>query len=212
MNELIIKDHWYELIKPYCTDGDLIDKCFEEILKKYSSYTRHYHDLEHIEALLNFSEEYAHKLQETEIVELAIFYHDIVYSAVKSDNEEKSAEQSEKRLMQLKYPEKKIELISKYIIATKTHDVANIENKSDLEYFLDFDMAILGAEEKVYIEYCEKIREEYSVYPDFMYNKGRKKVLISFLEKPTLFHTEDFRTRFEAQAIQNIRKELAKYT
>ena len=100
----------------------------------------------------------------------------------------------------------KIKLIEQFILSTKKH-FPLIEN-SDLHYFLDFDLAILGTEQTVYIDYAEKIRKEYKWIPSFLYNKNRKKVLQHFLEREPIYFTETFRNKFEITARENMKFEM----
>ena len=53
-----------------------------------------------------------------------------------------------------------------------------------------------------------QIRKEYSIYPDFLYNPGRKKALEHFLEHKFIFQTEEFRTQYETKARENIKREI----
>ena len=76
--------------------------------------------------------------------------------------------------------------------------------------FTDADLSILGSDSIAYKAYVENVRREYSMYPDFLYKPGRKKVLIHFLSVESIFKTNEFATRFEAQARKNVNDELSK--
>jgi len=82
-----VKYYWNELIQPYCSDTSLTDRFFEEIEKKYTGRSRHYHNLQHIAALLQLCEQYSHRLTDKDVVALAVFYHDIIYNVLRKDNE-----------------------------------------------------------------------------------------------------------------------------
>ncbi|MCK7556860.1 hypothetical protein MKQ70_18295 [Chitinophaga sedimenti] len=71
-----------------------------------------------------------------------------------------------------------IRKVSEWIIATKTHGDTAVD--SDLSYLLDIDLGILGAPLMSYVEYTRQIRQEYRIFPDLLYNPGRKKVLKHF--------------------------------
>jgi predicted metal-dependent HD superfamily phosphohydrolase len=68
---------------------------------------------------------------------------------------------------------------------------------------------ILGREKTVYKEYSEAIRIEYAWVPQDLYLQGRQKVLRSFLHREKIYYTEQLAEIFEAQARQNIERELA---
>ena len=80
-----IRARWRELV------GSAADAPLHELIAAYSSAGRHYHDLAHIAALLRLTAEHADRLADRAAVDLAIFYHDAVYDAKRSDNEAKSA-------------------------------------------------------------------------------------------------------------------------
>jgi len=46
------------------------------------------------------------------------------------------------------------------------------------------------------------------IYPDFLYNPGRKKALEHFLENEFIFQTNEFRRLFEENARANIQQEI----
>jgi predicted metal-dependent HD superfamily phosphohydrolase len=60
-----------------------------------------------------------------------------------------------------------------------------------------------------YREYCQQVRKEYAIYPDFLYNPGRKKALQHFLDMDVIFKTGFFRNKYEIQARKNIVQEIS---
>ena len=64
-------------------------------------------------------------------------------------------------------------------------------------------------EQVLYDTYCQQVRKEYSIYPDFLYKPGRKKVLEHFLNMERIFKTTYFFDLYEAQARENLRRELS---
>ena len=89
-------------------------------------------------------------------------------------------------------------------MATKDHSPRN----NDEKWMIDFDLAILGQTWDVYATYTKQIKEEYKAVPNFMYRRGRKKVLKHFLNKNRIFSTDIFYTQYELQARENLKKEL----
>ena len=59
-----------------------------------------------------------------------------------------------------------------------------------------------------HIKFIKNIRREYKIYPDFVYNPGRIKVLQHFLKRDNLYFTKQYQDLYEKQARQNILKEL----
>jgi predicted metal-dependent HD superfamily phosphohydrolase len=206
MSVAALKQTWQELMSRYCTDEELINSEFDMLVGQYTAPSRLYHNLHHIEALLALQKAYASNIRNNDVLQMAIFYHDIIYNVLKSDNEEQSALAAGAFLRQTTLPAYQIITVMDYIRATKSHSAD--EHDDDLDFLLDFDLSILGSQPGVYSQYALQIRKEYSVYPDEVYNPGRKKVLAHFLEKPLIYRTAVFREQYEEQARRNIAAEL----
>ena len=201
----MLKETFIELLEKYTDDKSLIEELWTEIETNYSGKKRHYHTLEHLENLFNQLESVKEELQNWETILFTLFYHDVIYKAVKSDNEEKSAELAEKRMRQLAISDEMIALCKAQIIATKSHIISP---DPDTNYFTDADLSVLGQDWESYSAYYKNVRKEYAIYPDLLYNPGRKKVLNHFLEMESIFKTEYFHNKFEEQAKQNIQQEI----
>lgn len=155
--------------------------------------------------MLRLAFEYKSEITDFNTLLFSIFYHDIIYNAKRSDNELKSAQLASERLNRLGLTNDQINKCHEQILATKEHvNGAEI----DTNFLVDFDLAILGDEPEKYIEYTKRIRMEYDVYPDFIYNKGRRKVLRHFLEMDRIFKTNEFEANFAERAQENLRIEL----
>lgn len=174
----MLKETFIGLLTNYTDNNSFTNELWTEVEKNYSSKKRHYHTLQHLDNLLAELIEVKDKIQNWRIILFTLYYHDIVYNSLKSNNEEKSAELAEKRMTQISAPNQTIELCKKQILATKTH---NESTDSDTNYFTDSDLSVLGQSQETYYLYCKNIRKEYSIYPDLIYNLGRKKVLNHFL-------------------------------
>ncbi|MFD0863285.1 hypothetical protein ACFQ1M_13815 [Sungkyunkwania multivorans] len=202
-----LQDQWTTLATHFTNDGTFVVTLWEEIEAAYSHKSRHYHNLAHIESMLKQANEQKHQLIDVPEVLLAIWYHDIIYKATRQDNEEKSAVFAKNRLKILGLQQEKIEKCSKLIISTKRHETLFLQD-SDNQWLLDFDLSILGSNWETYQRYVGQIRKEYHIYPDFIYKKGRKKVLQQFLERKRLYFTDMYFERLEEKARLNIEREL----
>lgn len=181
---------------------------FENLTKDYNGAGRFYHTMQHVEALLKWSNEHTAQLQQKDVVDLAIIYHDVIYDPTRRDNEEKSAERAVQELTSLNFPKDKTALVKAYILATKGHNVPVGQENSDLAYMLDFDLSILGTPWEDYLTYTQNIRREYQVIPDSLFFPGRIRVLQSFLQKPAVYHTKTLQLKMENQARANLKKEI----
>jgi predicted metal-dependent HD superfamily phosphohydrolase len=206
-----LRARWDKLCGKYCNDRDLIDRFFKEIERKYTSSRRHYHNLQHIQALLDLCDNYAAQLTDADVMAFSVFYHDIIYNVLRKDNEPRSAQLAVKRLQALSVPPEKTEQVKLFIEATKTHALtAAVTHTGDLQLLLDFDMSILGVDWPAYEAYTQQVRREYRIYPDKIYYPGRKQFLQHCLQMEHIFQTPVFRDRYEARARENMVKELAK--
>ena len=201
----MLKETFIELLNRYTNDAGLINSLWVEIEEQYSTKKRHYHSLEHLAHLLVQMNEVKDELKNREAILFSLYYHDIIYNALRGDNEEKSAELAEKRMQQVSVPQSITKLCKDYILATKTH-ITSVD--SDCNYFTDADLSILGQSWEVYENYFKNVRKEYSVYPDLVYKPGRKKVLQHFLSMERIYKTDYFFERYEGSAKSNLKKEL----
>jgi predicted metal-dependent HD superfamily phosphohydrolase len=204
----MMKNNFNSLLENYTSDKNLISTFWNEIELKYSDKNRYYHTLQHLENLHIELLKIKDKIQNWEIIQFTLFYHDIIYNSLKSDNEEKSADLAVKRMNQINISSENIELCKNLILATKTHVHSS---NDDTNYFTDADLSILGKSWEVYSTYLKNVRSEYSIYPDLLYNPGRKKVLQHFLKMDRIFKTDYFYDLYENQARENIEKELLIY-
>ncbi len=202
----MLKETLIQLLHHYAVKEDLPENYWREIQSQYSHPKRHYHTLQHLENLLAQLLPLQAQFQNWDTILFTLYYHDIVYNALKSNNEEKSAEWAEKRMLQIGVPKEMIETCKYQILATKKH---LIDADLDTNYFLDADLSILGQDAETYTTYSHNVRKEYAIYPDLIYKPGRKKALQHFLAMDRIFKTDYFSETLEKQARENILMELS---
>lgn len=201
---MTLENRFTNLVSQYTVDSALVSQLWEQLYIRYTEKHRTYHNLQHLKELFTYYDTYNDRLEHPNLVAFSIFYHDIIYNIWKKDNEEKSAEVALQCLFPL-LSSNSLTIIKEQIIATKTHE----SNFSDTQFLIDFDLAILGQSTEVYQQYSELIRAEYKLVPDFLYYKGRKKVLHHFIEKPFIYKTNIFINNYEKVAKKNLKNELA---
>lgn len=202
---MILKDKFENLCLDYTENKILIESLWLEIEKEYSSNSRHYHNLGHLENMFSEIENVKDQLSSYNNIMFSVFYHDIIYDAASKSNEEKSADLAKKRLKLLGLKNENIQPVYDQILATKSHKKSEDE---DTNFLLDADLSILGKEHQIYLKYTKQIRKEYSIYPDFLYKPGRKKVLEHFLQMENIYKTDYYKDKYEIQAKKNIESEL----
>ena len=97
-----------------------------------------------------------------------------------------------------------VQKVSDMIMATADHQSEDTETS----IFLDADMCILGSNENLYRDYIAKVRKEFSIYPDLLYNSGRKRFIEGTLKRDAIFLTTAFREKYETRARINLANEL----
>lgn len=200
-----LKETYVDLLFNYRTNKETIYRLWDEIYLKLNESHRHYHHFGHLDNLIKELEPIKSEFYDWNAVLFSVFYHDVIYHAIASDNEEQSAELAKKHLIEINCHQKTIDLVYEMILATKSHQISQ---KNDINLFTDADLSILGAEPEIYQNYAAAIRQEYNVFPDPIYIPGRKKVLLHFLKMERLFKTDYFFNKYEENARRNIENEL----
>lgn len=199
----MLKDRFLNLMSKYSDDKNYNLQCWNEIEKNYSSKSRYYHNLEHLENMFAELDKVLQQVNKLDSLLFAIYYHDIIYVPTKSDNEHQSALLFKNRISATSFPNLN-ECIAQ-IEATKEH---KLSRDKDTNILLDLDLSILGKSKEEYQKYCKNIRKEYHIYPDFMYRNGRKKVLLNLLKLDSIYKTDYFKQEYENQAKENLKHEL----
>ena len=154
---------------------------------------------------------------------LSIFFHDAIYDAHSSTNEEDSAKLFESKFAKnTNLHPSNVQLVVSYILATKHHtisesssegksivDCSNTVSQDPLHLFLDMDMSVLGKVSEAYQQYAILIRKEYSFVPADIYCSKRADILEHFLiQSKRIYHTSLFYDAFELRARHNVQKEI----
>lgn len=188
-------------------ENELLPTFFRAIIAAYTDSGRHYHTLRHLCDIFTLLDQYRYQLENPLAVDLAVFYHDIIYSTYNHDNEERSAKYAQQDLQLLGCSTNLINLVTDLITATKQHKP--LQQTNDFYCFLDADLAILAAPPDTYKQYTKNIRQEYSSVPNLLYRQGRAKVLRAFLERASIYYFSDMHKQFDPIARTNMLDELA---
>lgn len=106
-------------------------------------------------------------------VEVALWFHDIIYDPKKNDNEKMSSEYAKAFLESINLAPDVISKIEHLIALTKH---PSCPETCDEKYIIDIDLAILGLNKEHYDSYESSIRKEYGFVPTILYKRGRKKI------------------------------------
>lgn len=204
------KAHWASLMN--CLGNPKSsDEILQDLLNRYDEPHRVYHTLEHIVAMLD---EFA--LTETNVgssateIKLAIWYHDVAYDIEpNSESEERSSRHAKWRMREMGVPAHSINSICEWIMMT-THNVEVPDTADFVRILLDLDLAILGKEEQLFDAYEDGIRREYSWVPEPAFRRVRSDILQSFLDRDSIYFTQEFRKKYEANARRNLQRSIDK--
>jgi predicted metal-dependent HD superfamily phosphohydrolase len=203
----VLRASWDGLLKMLGLDPDAAGAVFAALVQAYSEPGRYYHTLEHVRQVLGLLDAFGGRAADPAALQLAAWFHDVVYNPRANDNEERSARYARETLGRLAVTAERIARVARLILATKNH--RPVEGDLDSGLFLDADLAILGAPEGEYQAYSGAIRREYDWVSDAAYRAGRKEVLRSFLRRPRIYFTEEFFAAREDRARSNMEKEIA---
>lgn len=183
-------------------------RVWREMTARYMQAGRYYHNLDHIKSVLRTAAELQNLAQDYPAVQLAAWFHDVVYDTRAADNEAQSAAYAAARLAEMGLPQATIDRVSRLILATAGH--TNPDNDPDTAVLLDADLAVLGSDSAVYAAYSAAIRQEYGWVPEPVYREKRAEALRGFLERPRLYHTPPLYQQLEAGARRNMTAEIAR--
>lgn len=198
-----------------CCHGN--DEWFQRLWDMHTNYTRHYHTAVHLLEMCNLLDivmETTSGSSEKQVLDrksilLAIFFHDAVYDATSSTNEEDSAKLYLEFDKSVSVDTALATKVYDWIIATKTHQASvAAANDPSLQLFLDLDMAVLGKTAPAYLEYARLIRCEYQFVPKDTYCDKRSIVLQSFLQQDKIYGNPQMREALEQRARDNLRSEI----
>jgi len=183
-------------------------KTYEALIEYYQEDHRMYHSLSHLEAMFRMVDGNRDLVKDMRAMEYAIWFHDAIYNPRSSENEIRSAAFAEVTFFKWEFPIEFIYKVTQMIISTAKHQP--LIKDTDCLLFLDIDLSILGSDSATYQAYTHAIRTEYNIYPDFLYNRGRKQILQGFLERSRIYFTDLFYNLYEASARQNLELEVSK--
>lgn len=177
------------------------DEVWHLLDEGYGDPTRGYHNWQHVASCLAWFDDFRALASAPVVVELAIWFHDIVYDSKRRDNETRSAKVASQCL-----EDASLALSVQRLIEATTH--SETAQQGDAAMLCDIDLSILGACESDYDRYAQGVRSEYDWVPEADYRKGRAHVLRSFLERARIYSTQEAFSRWEMKARMNLRWEL----
>lgn len=198
--------HWRKLWNDLKGRGDPTP-WHRRLTMAYGESTRAYHNLRHLDECLTEFDRVRSSISNPSAVEVALWFHDVVYNPRSTTNEEDSAATAAVCLAEAEIPSTTIDLVRQLVRSTKTHEPAGIP---DAAILIDVDLAILGQPSGRYWEYERAIRAEYAWVPDATFAQKRVEILDRFLRRAAIYRTEPFHERYESAARTNLENSIAR--
>jgi len=178
---------------------------YAQLRGHYGEPHRRYHTPAHIEHCLQQFDLARDQMEGPDAVEMAIWFHDVIYCPGAGDNERRSAEFFAARAAGREGAAFG-RCVQELILATGHVDRAA---SGDQSFLIDIDLSSFGLPWAAFEQDSAAVREEYGFVPDADYFEQRIRFLESLLARPTFFLTAFFRTRYERAARRNITRHLA---
>ena len=179
----------------------------DELLARYSEASRAYHTTQHLEECFEQFALASHLSSRSGEVQIALWLHDAIFDTRSPQNEERSAALATEVLAAAGAPTDVQLRVSDLVLATR-HSTPPASN--DARLTVDIDLSILGASPTRFDEYELQVRREYSWVPDPAFRQARARILRDFIARPSVYSTDFFRERLEAQARSNLTRSLAR--
>ncbi len=179
---------------------------FADLAEMYAGEGRFYHTLAHVGQVLAGVRMLRAQAENLPVVQLAAWFHDVVYDPRAAGNEARSAAYAQAVLGGAGVSPVVLQEVGVLILATEAHAAA--PGARDCRVLLDADLAILGAPQPVYGVYAAAIRREYGWAPDDAYRAGRTRILDQFLLRERIFFTPAMYAALETQARANLQNEI----
>jgi predicted metal-dependent HD superfamily phosphohydrolase len=200
------ENRWFRLMAQLSLSAS--PEVYQQLRAAYVEPQRFYHTADHITDCLYQLDWAAHLAQARAEVELALWFHDAIYQPQAEDNELSSAVWAVQFIQSVDASPAAQALsrrIYQQILATQHQDPVRYHTLSgDAALVVDIDLSILGRDAEVFEQFERHIRQEYGWVPEPLYCQRRSAVLAAFLERPRIFTTAYFHTRYEKKARENL--------
>ena len=177
---------------------------WRELSRHYSETNRLYHTLHHLDFCLREFDTAKYLMDDADAIEMAIWYHDIINSSQSNDNEYQSRLLFE-RVAQNNFDQQFVESVGSLIMIT-TH--RQTPKTRDEEFICDIDLSSMGASWEKFITDSNALRAESESSAE-QYTFGKLKFFNALLERPRIFYSDYFYSRYENNTRMNIQRYMS---
>jgi pantetheine-phosphate adenylyltransferase len=211
-DRLFLQKKWEELCKRLEARYDT-EKVFRELIKDYSEPHRKYHGISHLKTCLNEFEQIRDMADDKNVLETAIWFHDIVNKpgdseSSDSSDEEKSAQWAYSTISHtMGLGNEFAEKVASLILVTKHSKPAKSKDEA---FLMDIDLVSFGRSERIFNIYRDNVRAEYASVSPEIFEKKSAEILSSFVppNRDSIYQSDFFKNRYETQARKNLQREI----
>jgi predicted metal-dependent HD superfamily phosphohydrolase len=180
-------------------------RVFGLLSERYLESHRHYHDLTHIAHCLGELDRARALVPQKDAVEMALWFHDVVYEPGSKTNEKDSSDlflRGPGAFLPPPFAAK----VSALVVVTA---FGKVPRNEDERYMVDIDLSSFGLPWEEFLRDSLNVRRERGEVADADFYKGHRPFLESLLARPSIFSTAFFQGLYEQAARANIRRFLA---
>lgn len=183
---------------------DDADAAWETLVQGYTEPHRRYHDIGHLDHCLHALDLAATVARDPDTLELAIWFHDVVYEPGAGDNESRSADVFARVLGPSMAPASVTK--TRQLILTTTHRA--LPDGGDERFIADIDLSSLAKPWAQFLEDSDNLRAEEPDKSEEEYCRAKARFFGGLLGRARLFNTVPFQLRYETKGRENIRRFL----
>lgn len=181
-------------------DGEAVHA---SLLRQYAEPLRRYHTLQHIRRCLRDLDWARLLVPDPDAVELALWFHDVIYVPGAPDNELRSADWFQGMAQGRIAASERV----RDMILSTTHRFVPADRQAC--FTADIDLADLACERACFVRDEALLRAERPDLDDAAYDRSVRAFLSTLSAREHVYHTEVFRSRCEEQARANLAWRLA---
>ncbi|WP_163834015.1 HD domain-containing protein [Spartinivicinus ruber] len=175
---------------------------FNRIYSYYDSNERYYHSTDHIKFCLEQFDQVSQFLTAPDAVEMAIWFHDVIYERGACDNEFQSAMFFKEYVAEKLKPKFADQVYDLILDTTHKHTPSTLDG----QYLADIDLSSMALPWQDFLRDSTNVRAECSHLCDSEFYPKQLAFLESLLKRETFFFTEYFQQRYGTQAQENLQR------
>ena len=206
--EYATRSRWMELVEFLGADRTIAKRWFDRLDQSYRESHRRYHTFQHLEECLEELDEIEGDEERLALMEVALWFHDVVCEPGSRNNAVASAALAKEFLLECQASESVVEFVRDMILATQDHQA---KDDPDAAIVIALDLNIFARSPQRYAAYEKLVREENAATSTAEYAATRIAWLQGFLDRPAIYESETMRDIYEEQARFNLEEGIKRW-